>query len=151
MRHRPHRAALGGLAGLVVAWPGITVAAAAENGGQASSGAVVQSIPPPVSQNPSIPPLNLTDAQRAKIRQALSSRHTEVSFALKSAKPSKDFEPSVGAKIPSGLKPLALPRPLIYEMPLLRRYAYLKFKHEVLIVNPMTRKIVDMFPEAGSG
>ena len=33
-------------------------------------------------------------------------------------------------------------------MPLLKRYTYLKFKHLVLIVNPMTRKVVDMFPEA---
>jgi hypothetical protein len=72
-----------------------------------------------------------------------------VSFALKAAKPAKNFDPSVGATIPNGLKPLALPRPLINDMPLLRRYAYLKFKHEVLIINPMTRKIVDMFPEGG--
>jgi hypothetical protein len=49
MRRRPSRAALGWLAGLVVAWLGIAVVAAAENGGQASSGAVVQSVPPPVS------------------------------------------------------------------------------------------------------
>jgi hypothetical protein len=151
MRHHPHGTAVGGLAGLVVACLATNVVVAAQNGGKSNAGAVVQSIPPPVSQNPSVPPLNLSDAQRGKIRQALSSRHTEVSFALKSAKPAKNFEPAVGAKIPNGLKPLALPRPLIYEIPLLRRYAYLKFKHEVLIVNPMTRKIIDMFPEAGSG
>jgi len=30
----------------------------------------------------------------------------------------------------------------------LKRYAYIKFKHQVLIVIPMTRKIVDMFPES---
>jgi hypothetical protein len=30
----------------------------------------------------------------------------------------------------------------------LKRYTYIKFKHQVLIVNPMTRKIVDMFSES---
>ena len=38
--------------------------------------------------------------------------------------------------------------PLIYQMPELKRYTYLKFKRQVLIINPMTRTIVDMFPEA---
>jgi hypothetical protein len=49
---------------------------------------------------------------------------------------------------PSDLKLHPLPQPLIYEMLPLKRYTYLKFKHQVLIVNPMTRKIVDMFPES---
>ena len=115
---------------------------------QDRSGSVVQSIPPPVSQNPTVPPLQLSDAQRAKIRQALSQQNSEVSFGLKTAKTAQNFAPSVGAAVPKALKPHALPRPLIYEMPLLKRYTYLKFKHEVLIVNPMNRKIVDMFPEA---
>jgi hypothetical protein len=30
----------------------------------------------------------------------------------------------------------------------LEAYTYIKFKHQVLIVNPMTRKIVDMFSES---
>jgi hypothetical protein len=33
-------------------------------------------------------------------------------------------------------------------VPALKRYTYLKFKRQVLIVDPMSRKIVDMFPEA---
>src|SRR5262249_17685724 len=37
-----------------------------------------------------------------------------------------------------------LPRPLVNEMQPLKRYTYVKFKHQVLLVNPMTRKIVDM-------
>jgi hypothetical protein len=28
-----------------------------------------------------------------------------------------------------------------------RQYTYVKFKHQILLVNPMTRQIVDMFPE----
>jgi hypothetical protein len=67
---------LGTIAGLVGLAAGPNFAAAAESGGKGDQGAVVQSIPPPVSQNPSLPPLHLTDAQRAKIRQALSSENT---------------------------------------------------------------------------
>jgi len=40
---------------------------------------------------------------------------------------------------------LSAPRPLIYEMPTLKRY--LKFKGQVLIGNPMTRAILAMFSE----
>jgi len=32
--------------------------------------------------------------------------------------------------------------------PALKQYTYLKFKGQVLIINPMTGKIVDIFPEA---
>jgi hypothetical protein len=144
MPHLGHRfakpASLAAMLGLVF----LLSAAAAQD----RSGSVIQSIPPPVSQNPAVPPLNLTEAQRAKIQQALNRQNSEVSFGLKSAKTAQNFAPSVGAAVPKTLKPHALPRPLIYEMPLLKRYTYLKFKHEVLIVNPMSRKIVVMFPEA---
>jgi hypothetical protein len=112
-----------------------------------AAGAVEQTIQPPVAQNPTLPPLNLSDDQRAKIRQAVSGENTEVQFSLKSNKPSKDFSPSVGAKIPAGLHPHTLPPPLLSEMPVLKRYTYLKFKHQVLIIDPMKRKIVDMFTE----
>ena len=71
-----------------------------------------------------------------------------MTFGLKTTKPTESFNPTVGAKIPTALKPHSLPPPLTYQMPELKRYAYLKFKHQVLIVNPMTRQIVAMFPEA---
>lgn len=113
----------------------------------AGSGAVEQTIPPPVAQNPKPPPLRLSDGQRAKIRQVLKGENSEVQFSLKSNKPAEGFQPSVGAKIPAGLHPHTLPPPLLAEMPALKRYSYLKFKQQVLIVDPMSRKIVDMFAE----
>jgi hypothetical protein len=116
---------------------------AAEN---AQSGAVTQSVPPPVSQQPSIPPLQLSDEQRTKISDAVAAEHSDVSFALKKAKSAENFAPSIGAALPKGLTPHPLPRPLVYEIPVLKRYSYVKFKDEVLIVNPMTRKIVEMVP-----
>ena len=131
------------LAGILAVAVSLHAAAAGPN-----SGAVEQTIPPPVAQNPKPPPLRLSDDQRAKIRQAVSGENTEVQFSLKSNKPSEKFEPSVGAKIPAGLKPHTLPPPVLADMPALRNYTYLKFKQQVLIIDPMSDKIVDMFPEA---
>jgi len=95
-----------------------------------------------------VPPLALSQAQREKIGAAVRSEDTEVSFALKNAKGAQSFQPSVGAKLPKGLGLHPLPQPLVAEIKPLERYSYLKFKHQVLIVNPMTRDIVDMFPES---
>jgi hypothetical protein len=141
MRQLAHRMALAGAALACLA----TVSTAVAQG--ANQGAVEQSVPPPVSQNPSVPPLKLSDAQRSQIQQALRSENTEVTFGMKTTKPTESFNPTVGAKLPTALKPHTLPAPLIYEMPELKRYTYVKFKHQVLIINPMTRQIVDMFPE----
>ena len=126
---------------------GVT-AAAAQSGTAAQPGDVVLSAGPAVSQKSSPPPLALSDDQRTKIKQVLSTKDSEVDFALKTSKSAQSFEAKVGAKIPSGLKSHALPPPLIYEMPALKRYSYVKFKQQVLIVNPMTHEIVDMFPES---
>ena len=129
-------------AGVALAALGLT-AAAAQTGNQ---GAINQSIPPVVSANP-VPPLHLSDAQRSQIQQALRGENTEVTFGTKATKPTESFNPTVGAKIPASLKPHTLPPPVINQMPELKRYTYLKFKQQVLIVDPMSRKVVDMFPE----
>lgn len=129
-------------AGVALAALGLT-AAAAQTGNQ---GAINQSIPPVVSANP-VPPLHLSDAQRSQIQQALRGENTEVTFGTKTTKPTESFNPTVGAKIPASLKPHTLPPPVINQMPELKRYTYLKFKQQVLIVDPMSRKVVDMFPE----
>jgi len=120
----------------------------AQDRNTANPGAMTQSTSPTAAQKPSVPPLALSQAQRARIREAVRSRDTEVSFALKGAKGAASFEPSVGAKVPNGLKLHPLRLPLIYQMQPLKRYTYIKFKQQVLIVNPMTRKIVDMFPQS---
>jgi hypothetical protein len=119
----------------------------AQDRGAPSSGAIPQNIPPEISQKPSVPPLQLSQGQRAKIKRAVRSEDTEISFALKEAKTATNFQPSVGAKVPGALKLHPLPRPLVYEIQPLERYTYVKFRHQVLVVNPMTREIVDMFPE----
>jgi len=99
---------------------------------------------------PPLPALQLTDSQRQKIRQAVMSKDDDVTFQLKATKPLKDFTPSVGAKIPPHLPAHALPSALTSQLPMLKDYKYVKVKGDVLIVNPMTKKIVDMFPETQS-
>jgi hypothetical protein len=94
-----------------------------------------------------VPPLQLSDSQRADIRAVLGKEHTGVSFGLKTAKSSEPFEPKVGARLPKGLTPHPLPSPLIDSIPVLRVYTYIKFRDQILIVNPMTREIVDQFPQ----
>jgi len=100
-----------------------------------------------VSQNPSLPKLNLTNMQREQIRKAVLTEHNEVEFRLKATKPAKDFTPAVGATLPKGVKAQSLPTPVLSQIPELRDYMYVKMKDRVLIVNGMTNKIVDMFPE----
>jgi len=75
-------------------------------------GPMTQATSPTAAQKPSIPPLALSQAQRARTRQAVRSEDTEVSFALKPAKGAESFEPSVGAKVPNTLKSHPLPADL---------------------------------------
>jgi hypothetical protein len=134
--------------------PIIVAALAIVFGGNAPSlaqpnmqGAVELSNGAKVPQNPSLPKLNLTNMQREQIRKAVLTEHNEVEFQLKPTKPAKDFTPTVGAAIPKGVKAQSLPTPVLSQMPELRDYMYVKMKDQVLIVNGMTNKIVDIFSE----
>jgi Protein of unknown function (DUF1236) len=102
----------------------------------------------PIPARPSVPPLQLSDMQRAQIRAALKQKHSEVSFALKKTKSAASFEPAVGAKLPKGVQSHPLPRPLIYQVPILKEYTYVKFRDQILIVNPLTKKVADLFPQS---
>jgi hypothetical protein len=130
---------------LAVAGAGVTlypgpVQAAGEHG------EVVLSDHGTVLQKQSPPPLALSDSQRQQVRQAVDLHGTSQTLTSKTTKSAKDFAPSIGAQIPPGFKPHSLPRPLIYKIPVLRSYEYVKFKEQVLIVDPMKHTIVDMFP-----
>ncbi len=119
------------------------VALAADN----TRGAVEQSGSNLVPQNPSPAELHLSAAQREQIRQTLLTKHTEVEFKLKTTKPAKDFDPKIGAKLPKGIKPGGLPSDLTQQIPELADYGYTKMKDQILLVNAMTGKIVDIIPE----
>jgi hypothetical protein len=110
-------------------------------------GAVELSNGAKVPQNPSLRKLNLTNMQREQVRKMVLTEHNDVQFRLKTTKPAKDFTPAVGATLPKGVKAQSLPTPVLSQIPELRDYMYVKMKDRVLIVNGMTNKIVDMFPE----
>jgi hypothetical protein len=92
-------------------------------------------------------PLHLTNAQREQIRRVVLTEHVEVEFRMASTKSAKDFTPSVGAKLPSAIKPMGLPQTLLAQMPQLANYGYTKVKNQVLIVDATTGKVVDIFSE----
>jgi hypothetical protein len=113
-------------------------------------GAVEQSVGSIVPQNPSLPKLHLNEAQRERIRQTLMTKDTEVEFRLKTTQSAKDFTPKIGTPLPKGVKPDGLPSELTQQIPELADYGYSKMKNQILLVNEMTGKIVDIIPETQS-
>ncbi|HEY7243426.1 MAG TPA: hypothetical protein VH678_06030 [Xanthobacteraceae bacterium] len=85
------------------------------------------------------PRLELSAAQRQQVVQAVDAKATDDKLP-------PDFQPSTDAQVPSQKKlPLhPLPRPLVYQIPALKQYYYAKLPKNVLIVDPMTRKVVDV-------
>src|SRR5262245_13409742 len=112
-----------------------------------TQGAVELSNSTKVPQAANLPKLNLTNEQREQVRKAVLGQNTEVEFHLKTTKGAKDFTPHVGAKLPKGVTGHSLPPPVLTKLPQLRDYKYVTMKDQVLIVNAMTKKIVDLFPE----
>ena|SRR5690348_9881109 len=100
-----------------------------------------------VPQKPSLAKLDLTNVQREQIRKGVLGQNTEVEFKLKSTQSAKDFTPQVGAKLPKGVTGHSLPAAVLSQLPQLRNYKYVTMKDQVLIVNAMTKEIVDVFPE----
>lgn len=123
-------------------------ALAADQGAKSDmQGAVELSNGVKVPQKPSLPKLNLTNAQREQIRKGVLGQNTEVQFKLKTTKSAKDFTPQVGAKLPNGITGHSLPPVVLSQLPQLRDYKYVTMKDQVLIVNAMTKEIVDVFSE----
>ena len=134
----------GAFLAIAVNTPGLAVD---DNSNASLGGAVELSNGTKVPQNPTLPKLNLTNAQREQIRKGVLVEHTEVEFHLKATKAVKDFTPAVGAKLPKGVTGHSLPSAVLSEVPQLRDYKYVKMKDQVLIVNAMTKTIVDLFSE----
>ena len=132
-------AAAAALLAIVAATP----AAAQSN----ASGAVELSNGAKVGQKVTLPKLSLSNAQREQIRKAVASQNSDVEFRLKAVKKAKDFTPQVGAKLPKGVKPLGLPGAVLAKLPQLGDYGYVTMKNQVLLVDALTMKIVDVFSE----
>ena len=80
-------------------------AAAADSSDKPNSqGAVELNDGSKIPQNPSLPKLDLSNAQREQIRKGVLTLHNEIEFQLKSSKSAKDFAPAVGARLPAGIE-----------------------------------------------
>ena len=121
--------------------------ALAEDTTQKTQGAVELSDGTRVPQTANLPKLNLTNEQREQIRKGVLGQNTEVEFRLKTTKGAKDFTPKVGVKLPKGVKGHSIPPTVLAKLPQLRNYKYVAMKDQVLIVNAMTKTIVDLFLE----
>jgi hypothetical protein len=126
---------------------GVLLIAAGAAHGADTRGAVELTGAGLVPQSPALPKLNLDDAKREQLRQALSTTNSDIEFRLKATKPAKDFTPRVGAKLPKGVKPLGIPSALTQKIPALADYGYDKMKGDILVVNAMTGTIAAIVPE----
>ncbi len=85
------------------------------------------------------PPAQLSDEQKNAIQNALVAEHSE-------QKTPKGFKPQVGEELPSSMKVDALPQPLVREQPSLKEYGYAKTGDDILVLNPMSKKIIAVLP-----
>jgi len=110
----------------------LAVAAPAVAEGPAPSGTVAGDVPPK-------PPLKLTDEQKNKVAQAINGQDTL-------AKLPAGFTPAIGAPAPveDAVPEYPLPRPLVYEVPVLKQYYYAQLDDQVLIVDPMTKTVAEI-------
>ena len=85
------------------------------------------------------PKLDLNDQQKTAIQNALVEAHTQ-------QKTSKDFKPQVGMELPTTMKVDVMPEDLIRAQPPLKEYGYAKTATDILVLDPMNKKIIAVLP-----
>lgn len=110
----------------------IGAASAAEH-----SSSMSKSSEPSAMHSMAKPGLHLSKAQ-----QKLAWRDIDRSSSTQS-KPA-DFTPAVGATVPRGIVLKPVPATLGRQVSALRPYDYARLRHEVLIVNPAGKEVVDV-------
>jgi hypothetical protein len=90
------------------------------------------------------PPAQLSDQQRDAIQNALVAEHTQQNAP-------KDFAPQVGQPLPKTMKVDAMPQDLIRAQPSLKEYGYAKTAKDILVLDPMSKKIVAVIPRKFPG
>jgi len=81
--------------------------------------------------------LNLTTAQQKEIWQGVSQQ-----AAKETAPPA--FKATLGEATPSIIKLQPFPSKVVHEVPAVKSYDYAMLQNQVLIVDPSSRKIVDI-------
>jgi hypothetical protein len=84
----------------------------------------------------------LNETQRQQVWQAVMEKATD-------AKLPEGFQPMVGATMPTQVTlPMhPLPGPLANEIPVLKEYYYAKLPDKVLLVDPVSRKVVEVIAQ----
>lgn len=85
------------------------------------------------------PQLKLDDTQSAAIRDAIVAEHTQ-------QKTPDGFQPKVGDALPKIMKVDVMPQDLIRREPSLKEYGYAKTASDILVLDPMTKKIIAVVP-----
>lgn len=90
------------------------------------------------------PPAQLSDEQRDAIQKALVAVHTQ-------QKAPKDFNPQVGQVLPKPLKIDTWPQDLVRKQAALKEYGYAKTAKNILVLDPLNKKIVAVIPRKFPG
>lgn len=81
--------------------------------------------------------LSLTTAQEKLAWRDLGQRAA-------SQRAASDFSPSVGMTVPNNIALRSIPRTVASRLPTLKPYQYARLPNELLIVNPIDKKVVDV-------
>jgi hypothetical protein len=84
-------------------------------------------------------PLQVSDQQKNAIRDGLVAEHTQ-------QKTPDGFQPKVGDALPKIMKVDVMPQDLIRREPSLKEYGYAKTASDILVLDPMTKKIIAVVP-----
>lgn len=85
------------------------------------------------------PALQITEQQKAAIKEALASENTQQKTLPK-------FEPKVGDTIPGTLSIDVMPQSLVQREPSLQPYGYAKTATDLLVIDPKKKTIIAIMP-----
>jgi hypothetical protein len=114
-------------------------------GGLAAASAQIGSTPPAIqdgtigSGDPLATP-RLSESQRAAVAEAVRRDN-------KAVEPSVSFVASVGAPVPPVIELYILPDKILAEVPAAKRVKYTVVKNQLLLVDPVTMRVVDIIQQ----
>ncbi|MGN6572880.1 MAG: hypothetical protein ACTHLO_15840 [Pseudolabrys sp.] len=98
-----------------------------------------KTVQPHELEAPKRAPLKVSDAQQAAIRDGLVAEHTQ-------QKTPDGFKPQVGQALPKTMKVDVMPQDLTRREPSLKQYGYAKTASDILVLDPMSKKIIAVVP-----
>jgi hypothetical protein len=85
------------------------------------------------------PPLTLSEQDKAAVIQAALDAHSHQNTP-------KDFTPADGAPVPSSVYQHNFKPELAHDIPVLKHYSYAYLDREVVLINPLLKKVVAVIP-----